>query len=270
MSTVKQITNLIEQIAPQNLTAPNFDDNVGLIIGNENVVVTKTLVCLDVTEAVLDEAVSSGANLIISHHPFIFFPIKRITNSDLLGKKIIKALKHGINIYSAHTNLDFCEGGINDYLVKLFSLKSINSLEQYKNDAGQIGIIGHIGELEKELEVEKFAKLVSKILQDNNIKIVNGKNKTVKKVAIISGSGGEISYIDKALSLGCDCFITADVKHYIASYANEMGFTIIEPTHYSTEKVGMEYFAKILSKALLKEKIEIEVISSKSEKSPYL
>jgi len=114
------VINLIEKFAPKSL-AQEWD-NVGLQVGSANAEISKVLVCLDLTDDILEEAISQGANLIITHHPLIFKPQKKISLDTPLGKKIAKLIKHDLVVYSAHTNLDITWGGVNDVLVEKLGL----------------------------------------------------------------------------------------------------------------------------------------------------
>ena len=111
MVRIKDIANALEMFAP--LPLQDGFDNAGLQIGLTEAEVAGVLLCLDVTEAVVEEAIASGCNLIVSHHPLIFSPLKRITGSNYIERCVIKALANGIAIYSAHTNIDNAPGGVN-------------------------------------------------------------------------------------------------------------------------------------------------------------
>ena len=219
--------------------------------------------CLDATDAVLDEAIELKVKFIITHHPFIFGGLSRITDSDNLGKKVIKAIKNGINIYSAHTNLDFCSGGINEFLALTIGLKNLKPIDNYISENEGFG---RIGELEKATQIDDFVATISEKLNDKNIRVVRGSSATIKKVAVINGSGGgDTTSIDKALANGCDCLVTSELKHHIALYAKELGITIIEPTHYTSERVYLQAFVNTLKSKL----VDIEVLLSSKETNPY-
>lgn len=124
----KKIIKIMNDIAPEHL-AENWD-NVGLLIGNEDSEVDRILVALEATEAVVDEAVANNIDLIICHHPLLFKPMKKITDSDPIGKIVRKLIKNDINLYAAHTNLDIASEGTNDYLAELLELNMIQGLEK--------------------------------------------------------------------------------------------------------------------------------------------
>ena len=124
----KKIIKLMNEIAPEHL-AENWD-NVGLLVGNEDSEVDRVMVALEVTEAVLEEAISENIDLIICHHPLLFKPLKKITDKDPIGKMVRKLIKNDINLYVAHTNLDIAEGGTNDYIAELLDLTMVRGLDK--------------------------------------------------------------------------------------------------------------------------------------------
>ncbi len=126
MVRIKDIANALEMFAP--LPLQDGFDNAGLQIGLTEAEVAGVLLCLDVTEAVVDEAVASGCNLIVSHHPLIFSPLKRITGSNYIERCVIKALANGIAIYSAHTNIDNAPGGVNYRIAEKLGLLNVRIL----------------------------------------------------------------------------------------------------------------------------------------------
>lgn len=126
------IIKFMEEFAPPQL-AEDWD-NVGLMLGSREDTIKRVMVCLDVTPEVIEAAEAAGVNLIVSHHPFIFKGLKRISREDLKGKMIMDLIKNGINVYSAHTNLDVTDGGINQYLSGLLGLGNLKNLKKYKTE----------------------------------------------------------------------------------------------------------------------------------------
>ena len=127
---VNEITSAIEQVAPLYLQE-DFD-NAGMQVGDPNSEITGVVLCTDVREDIVDEAISLGANLIISHHPLIFHAIKKITGRSYVERIIAKALKHDITIYCAHTNMDNCRGGVNFKMAEKLGLKNVQVLDPQK------------------------------------------------------------------------------------------------------------------------------------------
>ena len=130
-TTIKEIATALEKFAP--LPLQDGYDNAGLQIGLTDAEVAGVLLCLDVTEQVIDEAATSGCNLIVSHHPLLFRPLKRITGGNHVERCVIKALSKGIAIYSAHTNLDNAQGGVNHRIASKLGLKNVRTLVPKEN-----------------------------------------------------------------------------------------------------------------------------------------
>ena len=263
MASVKDIIALIESVAPKENKC-DFD-NVGLLVGRKEAQVNKVMICLDATKEVIYEAIKSGAQLIISHHPVIFDPIKAVSSETLLGEKIILAIENGIAIYSAHTNLDFSLGGINDFVAEAFSLNEVTTLDPYISENEGLG---RVGKLSCPCTAKELKDRIEKILNDKYIRIIGEPNALIKKVAVINGSGGDIEYIDMAEKVGADCLITAEVKHHVAIYAREKGFTIIECQHYTMEHSYLESFTELLKEKAVLETLSVEFMQSKRETNP--
>ena len=204
---LKEIINLIEKWAPLEL-AEDFD-NVGLILGDENVEVKKALITLDTLENVVDEAVENKCDLIISFHPIIFDGLKKITTNTYVKRVISKSIKNNINIYAIHTNLDNHPKGVNFQISKYLNLNNTKILIPKIDCKGGMGMIG---ELHKPAPEKEFLNYVKGIMKTSLIKHSTFLNKKIKKVAVLGGSGSFA--IEEAIKAGADCFITADLKYH--------------------------------------------------------
>lgn len=266
MATVKEAVQLLKDFAPEEHQYKKEYDNIGLMVGDENAQVNKIMCCLDVTEDVIDEAIESGANLIIGHHPFIYYPIKNINTNTVQGRKILKAVKNDIAIYAAHTNLDFVKDGINDYMCAMLGLRNLVPLDPYIDaDAG----FGRVGELSNKIYCSAFKAEIEKVFQDKYVRLIGDPKAQVKRVAVINGGGGgELSYVDMALSMGADCLITGDVKHHVAVYAKENNLVLIEPQHYTMEHAYISRLVQVLKIEAKSSKLNIEILQSLREKNP--
>jgi len=257
MHTVLEISKEIEEFAPKFLKEDY--DNVGLMVGDSQKEVKKVLLSLDCTNEVIKEAINLKCDLIINHHPLLFKRPSSIVKGDLIGDKIITLIKEDIALYSCHTNLDSAKNGINETIVTMLGFKSSKIIET--NESGNGGI-GRIVKLEKEMLFSDIIDIVKEKLNIKNMRIVRG-NKKVKIIAIINGSGQDFFY--KAKNLGADCIITGDTTYHFASDFKEMGVSIIDAGHFSTEYI---VFLKTLE--FLKEKFnDIEFITSKKSQDPY-
>ncbi len=264
--TVGEAVKLIRDFAPEECEYKKEYDNIGLILGDENMPVSRVVCCLDVTMNVIDEALNLGAELIISHHPMLFYPIKNISAETVLGRKLLKAAANGIAIYAAHTNLDFVRDGINDYVAQLLGLHNVTSLEPYID--GEIGF-GRVGELGNKVYCSVLKGEVESVLHDSYVRTIGEPYAQVKRVAVINGGGGgDTKWVDAALKAGADCLITADVKHHVAVYAYESGLTIIEPQHFTMEHCYISRLVQILKIEAKARHAEIEIVQSLTEHNP--
>ena len=259
MMVLNDIIKIIEEFAPKNLKE-DFD-NVGLMVGDKTKEVKRVLLALDCTKEVIEEAKENNIDLIITHHPLIFRKPSSITTDTLQGKKIIELIKHDIALYSAHTNLDSVENGMNHTIAKSIGLEESTLLEVNNKD-NKAGI-GRIGNIKNPMKVEEYAKSVMEVLKINNARLVKG-NDLVKKVAVINGSGQD--FISRAVNKGADTIVTGDTTYHFASDFKEMGINIIDIGHFGSEWM---IFLNVMNTIKIKLKY-IEIIESKSCKDPYI
>ena len=226
---VKEIFKLLDERFPVN-TAREFD-NVGLLIGDGEAEVQKVVIALDCTLETLKFAVCNGCNLIITHHPVIFSPLKKL----LAGEIAFEAVKNGLSVISMHTNLDVAEGGVNDSLshaIGLQNLEFITASDGYTLQSGEV----------PSLSANEFAGALKETL-GGAVKFVDGGRK-INKVLVCSGSGGD--YLSLALELGFDALLTADVKHHLFLTAYDNGISLFDAGHYNTEDVVVEPLKELL------------------------
>lgn len=232
MNTVSEIYDYINEAAPFD-TALSFD-NVGLLVGNADMHVRKVLLALDITKSVCNEAIKLGANLIISHHPIIFKPLKNIKFNSVVATLI----KNDISAICAHTNLDIAEKGVNFRLAEKLGLSDLSSLTFEENNP-----MGLVGYLENEMSAKEFALMVKEKLNCQGVRYTKVNDK-IKKVAVCSGSGG--SFIESAYEKSADAFITGEIKHSDILKANEFGISVVDAGHYKTENVIIEPLKNML------------------------
>ncbi len=233
---LNEIIKRIEAFAPTSLASSW--DNVGFLCGNRERKVNKVLLALNVNLNTVIEAIENNCDMIVSHHPMFFSGLKQIDLSAPEGKMVGLLIKNDICVFSAHTNMDCAENGINQKLAELFELSDIKVLEPIDEKTG----IGRFGVLKEEMTIEAFASLVKEKLNTPFLKISGGKS--IKKLAICSGSGGE--YYKLAKENDCDALLTADVKYHQAIKAEENGICVIDAGHFPTEKLVCEIFKDIL------------------------
>lgn len=254
---IKDIINYLESRFPREL-AEDFDQlRIGLVIGSGNIEVKKVLLTLDLTYEVVEEAVKLGCNFIISHHPYLFDPLYKIDFESDKGRTIRKMFEHNISLYAMHTNLDVGCGGVNDTLAKKLFLKEINIIN---NEIGKGNYLRY-GNIE-ESSLNDYALKIKDSFNLTGVKVIGDLNKKVTKAGIVGGSGAHFSDILNALSVGCDCYITGEVKLNIAQHAVVNGLSIIEVNHGIEKEVFYE-----LQKELSK-KFNIDFIVSEIETDP--
>lgn len=216
--------SILETVAPPTLAMPG--DNVGLLIGTTRTQIKKVLVALDCTLDTAEEAVEDGADLLLTHHPIFFEPVRRIDpySPDTAAAYVL--LRAGIGHYAAHTNLDAAPGGVNDCLCKRLGI--LNAAPLPPHDLGRIGTVND------GLTLSVFAAFVEKEL-NTTVRFCGSADAAVKKVAVIGGSGG--SDVRDARLAGADTFVTGELKHHQALDALSLGLQVIEAGHYETEQV---------------------------------
>lgn len=245
----KDIINFLEEKYPRS-NAEEWD-NVGLLVGNNKKDVKKIQLSIDATEKAVDYAAQNNVDMIVTHHPLIFKPLKSIVMSELSGRKIIKLIENGLNLYSVHTNLDSSKDGLNDYILELLEVKKYKIIDINAND--ETAGIGRMYTLEEKITILEYADFIKTKMKIKNVRVISNDLKSkVKKIALINGSG--MSYWRKVKSLGADLFITGDIGYHDALDAKESGLHLIDIGHFESENC----FSELLKKNL--EEIGLEVL----------
>jgi len=255
---IREIIGALEQFAP--LSLQDGFDNAGLQIGlTVDAESSGVLLCLDITEDVISEAVSKGCNLIVSHHPLIFNAPKRITGDDMVQRCIISAIKHGINIYSSHTNLDNAFGGVNYKIsekIGLVDLCPLRKKEGYDN-AGS-GVVGFLPEV---MDREDFIVLIKEKFDVGSVRYNSWVGEQVKKVAVCGGSGAFL--IPDAIANGCDVFITGEIGYH-RFFGYDYQIQLMEIGHYESE----QYTIDLLEEIILKSAPSLNIVKTEIETNP--
>lgn len=232
--TVKDIYDFLQEKAPFEYQM-GFD-NAGFLVGHGGQEVTKVLVALDITEKVIQEAMDIEAQLIIAHHPVIWGGAESVTDQSPTGRKLLALIENHIAAICAHTNLDVVAEGVNDALAHILGLVDITQLKQEGVDKqGRPYGVGRVGKFQQEgMDCALFASFVKKTLGSNGVRYVDGCRK-VHRVAV--GGGSCSGMIDDVLAMGCDTFVTSDVKYDGFLEALDKGLNLIDAGHYPTENV---------------------------------
>ncbi len=256
MVSLKQLTAFLETVAPVDL-AESYD-NVGLLIEGMSEDVHKVLVALDADENTVQQAEEQGIDLIISHHPLIFKPLTRLTESTGNERTVRRLLQKGIGLYAMHTNFDAAENGLCD----LF-LDSFGDFQNRSAFSGEEFGIGRIGELAQPCSLEELLKRGQKSFQGATLSYVGDLSNSVSKMAVCNGGGGDLIY--DAHTLGAEVYISGDFKHHHARFAVENGLNLISVSHYDAE-IG---FCKFLKEKLTEAFGDSLQVTVSQEKNPW-
>lgn len=233
---IRKIIEALETLAP--LALQEDYDNSGLQVGTPDQEVTGVLICLDITEEVVAEAVRKGCGLIVSHHPLIFRPLKSITDATYQQRCVLEAVRHCIAIYSAHTSLDNAEDGVNHRIASLIGLRDLEWLEE--KGAGGSGVVG-------DLPVpEDAAAFLARLKATFGIKCLMHTalpGAPVRRVALCGGAGSFL--MDAARAKGADCFITGEISYH--HFFEAGGLLLVAMGHYQSEQFTKDLLRDFLA-----------------------
>lgn len=218
-------------------------DNSGFLLGDARTEYKGALVALDLTPAVVDEAVALGMSLIVTHHPFIFTGVKRLTDASATGRMAIELIKNDICVYAAHTNLDNMPWGVNGILCDKLGLRNCHILKPFATDAN-LGA-GMVGELAEPVAVDEFLRGVKATLGLPTVRTsAHDGTKPVRRVAICGGAGAE--FIGDALAAKADVYLTADLKYH--DFQRPEGRMVLADIgHYESEQFAKEIIFRAIS-----------------------
>lgn len=254
------IVSYIEEMAPKALALEH--DNTGWQVGDPQAPVEKVLVALDVSAQTVDEAAEKGAQLIVSHHPLIYRPLRNIRLDLPLGGVLAKLIRAGIGVYSAHTNLDAAENGVSDALAERLGLVEVTLLNP------DVGGFGRVGRPSEPVAFGEFIEKVKAALDVPAVRAGGPPDREVKKVAICGGSGGDLW--SKAAFAGADVFITGDLKYHTVQDILNAGMNFIDPGHFASEKVILEPLAAYLRERIEKAGLGVSVEMSQADFDPFV
>lgn len=234
----------LEELSP--LSFAEGWDNVGLLVGSREREVESVMIALDATDAVIDQAVLAGADMLLTHHPLIFSPQNRITAEDFTGKRIIKLIANDICCYASHTNFDVM--GMGDEAAERLALEERSVLEiTFEDELSQEGI-GRVGILPECMTLRECASYVKETFDLDTVKVFGEEDRKVRKAAVVPGAGKD--YIRQAVRAGADVYITGDIGHHDGIDALEQGLTIIDAGHFGVEQIFVPYMKEFLSREL--------------------
>lgn len=232
---LEKIVQTIENFAPLELQESWDNSGYQIYLGDRDV--KKILLCLSLTQDIINQAVEKNCDLIISHHPFIypfFIPFE---------------LNKNIPIYSAHTNLDKAEGGTTDTLIRILGF----------NEAQKVSGFLRLVSLENKISLNAFVDLIKEKLNIKTLRIINNLNRqTISKIAFCAGSG--MDFLDEVRENKADIFVTGDVKYHNALESNVI---IIDVGHFESEIPVLKTIKNLLVP------LNLEVVEA-DEKSPFI
>ncbi len=246
MTKVADVVNTMKSLAPVEMA--EAWDNVGLLVGNADREVHKILVMLDFDRQGMDEALDVGADMIITHHPAIMSKLSNITDPLFL-----QLIENKISLCSMHTNLDSAEQGVNQVLAETLGLYDIEPVDFD-------GLLGRVGYVD-ECTLGEFIQTVKLALDIEHLRYVGHKRDTIKKAAVLGGSGAD--FIPNAKLAECDVYVTADVKYHQAQMAYNLEINVIDAGHFETENPVIYKVARYLRSNFE----DVEVITSLRNKS---
>ena len=235
---IKQVLSALERFAP--LPLQESWDNAGLQLGLTEAEVSGALLCLDVNEAIIDEAISKGCNLIVSHHPLLFRGLKQISGADYVQRCVIKAIKYDIVIISMHTNMDNAQGGVNFKIAERLGAPVLNDSVA---ETEKVPLV--LAELPTPMDARAFIELVKTQFDVQCAQCNALLQRPIKKVAICGGAGDFL--LPDAISQGADAFITGEM-HYHQYFGMEQQIQICVIGHYQSEQFTSEIFRDIIQK----------------------
>jgi len=237
MADVKDIMGLMEEIAPAHL-AEDWD-NSGLQIGDRNWPVKKVLVSLDPSPSVVQAACRKDADLLITHHPLIFKALKNLILDTPLGKIIDSSVRHRLAIFSAHTNLDSVQGGLNDFFADKIGLKNLAA----------------------------FSKKIKSKFGLSALKVSGPLDMTVKKIALCTGSGSGL--MNRFFATDADVYISGDLKFHDAKDAETNQRGLIDVGHFASEVLMTDLIADRLNGLIREKGLDVRVEALNEEEDPF-
>jgi dinuclear metal center YbgI/SA1388 family protein len=234
---IKEVLSALEGFAP--LPLQEDWDNAGLQIGLTETEVSGALLCLDVNEAIVDEAIRKGCNLIVSHHPLLFRGLKQISGANYVERTVMRALEHHITVISMHTNMDNAQGGVNFKIAEKLGLQHVRFGGEQATDHGS----WVIGELSEPEAADDFVIEVKKAFDVECAMCNQLLRRPIRTVAICGGAGDFL--LDEVIAAGADAFITGEM-HYHVYFGHEQEIQICVIGHYQSEQFTSEIFQQII------------------------
>ena len=244
MIRLQDVVVFLREFTPPEL-AEDWD-NVGLLIGDPADEIRSVLTCLTLTPNVADEAITGGAQLIVTHHPILFRPVQRLTTETTEGRMLLSLIRAGISVYSPHTSYDSAADGINAQLARLFDLQDVRPLrpkESLASDTQPIGS-GRYGSLPSTTSLRDLIDRIKPALRVSTLQFVGDVDRPITKLGIACGAAAEFLY--DAARLDCEALLTGEARFHSSLEAEAANIALILPGHFATERPAMEQLANVL------------------------
>ena len=237
---IRKVIDALERFAP--LPLQESYDNAGLQVGLTETEISGALLCLDVTEAVVDEAISRGCNLIVAHHPLIFRKLAHISDGSYVERAVIKAIKNDVVIVAMHTNLDNALDGVNFKMAEKMGLADLQPLQEPEVDGKWSGVVGTLPE---PMSAEDFVQMLKERFGVASVRANELLRRPVSRVALCGGAGSFM--LGDALRAGADAFVTGEMGYH-EFFGHEQQLQICVIGHYESEQFTTEIFRDIISR----------------------
>ena len=285
MIRLAELRGLFEKLAPSHLAEPW--DNSGLQVGRQDWTIESIWVSLDPLSEVVSAACKRGVDLLITHHPLIFHPLRSVDFGTPVGAIVQMAAEYRLAIYAMHTNLDSTAGGLNDVLAARIGLKNVGalkgstaseeSLKQHEND-GVFGFealkttigaqgLGRVGDLERPMELSLFAEMVKQRLGIETVRVAGDPALRITRAALCAGSGS--SLMERFYSSGAQVYITGDLRYHDARAAEAKSLGLLDIGHFQSEHLIVDHLAERLDHTLKSAGVEVTVKAYRLETDPF-
>jgi dinuclear metal center YbgI/SA1388 family protein len=259
MVLISDICAHLETIAPVRL-AEDWD-NVGLLVGDAGRAARRVMTCLSVTPASVDEAIAGQADLVVTHHPFPFRPLQRLTTATTVGRLLWQVAGAGISVYSPHTAWDSASLGINQQLAQGLGLTDVEPLNPCIGDPDALGS-GRVGTWSEPLPLSSATARVKQFLRLDQLQFVGDENQSIARVAIGCGSAG--SFLAAARQANCQMLVTGETNFHTCLEAQALGVALVLAGHYASERFAMETLARQLHAHFT----DLQIWASREERDP--
>lgn len=259
MTNVQTVCDFLDCFAPPSL-AEEWD-NVGLLVGDRRREVRHVMTCLTVTPASAAEAVKKKADLIVTHHPLPFRPLRRLTADDVPGRLLLELIAAGISVHSPHTAFDSAAAGINQRLAEGLGLTDIRPLVDAEDDSQQLGA-GRFGRLDGARSLADTAEQLKAFLGIEGLHMVGSPQQPIQQLAVACGSAGQ--FLEPARAAGCELLVTGETNFHTCLEAEATGVALLLPGHYASERFAVESLADVLAKQFP----QLTIWASQNESDP--